>query len=637
MSTVNNPNQVGRTSLPDAGAPTLPVGTTGERTVTDTPPPPAPLPGVPGLANQQGAQAPRTVTLGKETPLLNQLTGDERTQATQAVQTHVDRAASCQQAFKDGKFQGFVNGFVTGQAPGQKIAQIKTAYRAYGDCGLAAASAQEIKAGIAGFANKIDTSPFALVIGNNTLLQAAHCQDVRAACDQYLDVALAAYPGLFTSKELEALQTDIIGRSLALIKDINETADPKITVAEAANLIKENLDKILYQQFRDQSMITGSDHGIHHIVMGNIHNSLAVLNNCKDSSDNCVVTPREKLMVLQTMVDHDLGYTTYAAQADFGAAKDHPLASRAFVDQNINQIFKSPNFQPPQIRYGAEDFIKSSILSHSYPAGLDQSLDFSDLAKRAQSLRNVVAVVDAMGTTQDTKLPSVFRQPEIQKQLFQVGAEQLKLNTLNNEQKALQELQKKSPLDEQQQRRLNALPRLITKQKGRVASIEGPCKQAMLKALDADTSMPPELKARYKQAIEVDFSAFGAGMIVPQFAGKLLNAHATSDPNNPGRHKMAIAMEVSLPERLAQSITGQADIAVREQLNAFNKMAQDIASGLTQSLGDQIDQNLYSHEAVANRKTTHAVGTPLIDFTFRVSSADAGFLDAWFAQDIDTY
>ncbi|MDR0647628.1 MAG: hypothetical protein LBF43_04340 [Puniceicoccales bacterium] len=458
---------------------------------------------------------------------------------------------------------------------------------------------------------------------------------MKTACSKYLDAALTVYPGLFTTgpqSEQEALQTEIVQRTVALIEDINKTANPKITVAQAANLIKENLDKILYQQFRDQSMITGSDHGIHHIVMGNIKNSLAVLDECPE------VTSEEKLMVLQTMVDHDLGYTTYAAQADFGAAKDHPLASRAYVDQNMNSIFKSSSFQDPHIPGGAEAFIKDSILSHSYATNLNESLDFGNPAKHVQSLRNVVAVVDAMGTTQDTKLPSVFRQRQIQDQLFEVGIYQVLANIAKDQKAALEKAhpnlaQRSNAVTEE----INRLGREATKHANAANAAITTCKQAMLQAIDntPDASMPPDLKARYRQAITVDFNAFGARGIVPQFAGSLLSAQAASQgAEGSGPYKMAITMEVSLPEKLAQSIAGQADIAIQDRLNAFNKMAQDIAPG--QDLGAQIDQRLYGNGDVTRAESSMQVSTPLINFTFNRSELDAqmaSMLSEWFAQD----
>jgi hypothetical protein len=564
----------------------------------------------PGLASQRDAHRQRTVTLAKAGPLLEQLARNETEQAraTQAIQTHVAKAARCPYAFKTeaGKapqFRGFVNGLVTGQTPEEKITQVNAAYRDYRACGLADASAREIKVGIQTFAGKIAPNPFANVI---------RLDDIQSRSEAYLGAALAVYPGLFTDEEQQALQIEVVARSIDLIRAIT----PPISPQDAANLIKENLDKILYQQFRDQSMITGSDHGIHHIVMGNIHNSMAVLDRCLDGSGHCVVTPRERLMVLQTMVDHDLGYTTYAAQADFGAAKDHPLASRAYVVHHTNPIFTPDE----------ATFMWDSILSHSYASNLNQPLDFlSSLSIKTQSLRNVVAVVDAMGTTQDTKLPSVFRIKEIRDQLFEVGMEQLRLNSLTNEQKALQELQKKSPLNPQQQQRFNQLPQLIDTQNKKVASVEGPCKKKMLEALENDTSMPPALKARYQQAITVDFNAFGAGGIVPQFAGKLLSAHAAPDPRNPGKHKMAITMEVSLPEKLSHAVASNADIAIKDALVAFNKMAEDIAPG--RNLGAEIDHALYVRgSANPNDTRQYTTLTPLIDFTFKRSEADTQYL-----------
>ncbi|MDR2396322.1 MAG: hypothetical protein LBD69_00440 [Puniceicoccales bacterium] len=612
MSPVNL-NQVAGTPPLGAGAPTQPtVGqtATGRTIRPNAPPRPLPPQTVPGFVDRQGVQARRTVTLAKAKPLLAHLAGDKQVQvqAQEVMKTHVARAASYPQAFKlDGTFGGFVNGFVTGRTPEDKMVQVNDAYRAYRDCGLADASAREIKAGIQVFAGKINLTSQDKA-RYNELVAAGNFTE---AFNIYLNAALGAYPGLFTSEEQDALKAEIVKRSVDLIKQIT----PPITPQDAANLIKENLDKILYQQFRDQSMITGSDHGIHHIVMGNIKNSLAIL-------DGCPVTPREKLMVLQTMVDHDLGYTTYAAQADFGAAKDHPLASRAYVVHNMNPIFTPDE----------ATFIWDSILSHSYPSDLDQPLDFTN--NRAQSLRNVVAVVDAMGTTQDTKLPSVFRQPQIQAQLFEVGIEKLRYDPERRELQALEE--RGASASPQEVARRTQLQNMFRDQiNPQLSKMEGKCKQAILQAINniPDKDMPRELKARYRQAIEVDFSAQGAGMVVPQFAGSLVSAHAVLVPGT-GTHKMAITMEVSLPEKLVQAITGQVDIAVQDRLNAFNKMATDIAPN--RNLGEEIDRNLYGREAVRGR-TTCTVETSLVNFTFKMSDPDVQLLDAWFKQDIDTY
>jgi hypothetical protein len=58
------------------------------------------------------------------------------------------------------------------------------------------------------------------------------------------------------------------------------------------------------------------------------------------------VSAKEKLMAMQIMIDHDLGYTTEAARGSFGAAKDHPMASAAYLEmggQNSNIL--SPDEQ----------------------------------------------------------------------------------------------------------------------------------------------------------------------------------------------------------------------------------------------------------------------------------------------------
>ncbi|MDR1254991.1 MAG: hypothetical protein LBJ78_03125 [Puniceicoccales bacterium] len=583
------------------------------------------------LGAQQGDQPPRTVTLGKAGLLRQHLQNignqNELAQVDQAIQTYCDQAAQCPTAFKpDGQFQGFVNGYVGGAKEADAKFAINKAYRDYKACGLAAASAQEIQQGINKFTkgitdylnNKFTSHSLNPLTANKNDLTRDNLNSVKDSFNLYLYGALEAYPGLFTEEEKKALQTHIVGGSLDLIADINRTADPKITVAQAGELIKENLDKILYQQFRDQQMITGSDHGIHHIVMGNIKNSLAVLDQCTE------VTSREKLMVLQTMVDHDLGYTTYAAQADFGAAKDHPLASRAYVESNINSIFTDDE----------KEFIRSSILTHSYPSDLGKPLDFTK--NKAQSLRNVVAVVDAMGTTQDTKLPSVFRQPAIQAQLFALGIEKLRSDvTLEPTKKQLESLPKPPGGSQMQQKQRAVLENNINTENMRLQQRANECKTAMVAILDGDQNMSDLLKARYKQAIAVDFDTFSAANIMPQFAGTLQEAKAVPQkPVGSGQYKIAITMEVSLAEKFAQSIAGRVDPSVRDRFKAFNKMAEDITKGMKDSsnkeikssLGEAIDQALYIDGDPQKPKETCEVSTNLVNFTFTRAPNDTNEL-----------
>jgi hypothetical protein len=96
-------------------------------------------------------------------------------------------------------------------------------------------------------------------------------------------------------------------------------------------LVRDNIIKIHYQQKIDHQVISGSDHGVRHVIQGSVANTL----NALDQAEN--VSPKEKLMAMQIMIDHDLGYMTDAAKGSFKSAKDHPLASTAFMELGIAQ------------------------------------------------------------------------------------------------------------------------------------------------------------------------------------------------------------------------------------------------------------------------------------------------------------
>jgi hypothetical protein len=87
-----------------------------------------------------------------------------------------------------------------------------------------------------------------------------------------------------------------------------------------------------------------------------------------DAQLSGLVSPKDKLMAMQIMIDHDLGYTLDAAKGSFDAAKDHPLASAAYLElgnQN-SDIFTQDE----------QKFMREAVLKHSYPFGLDEPLDF---------------------------------------------------------------------------------------------------------------------------------------------------------------------------------------------------------------------------------------------------------------------
>jgi hypothetical protein len=124
--------------------------------------------------------------------------------------------------------------------------------------------------------------------------------------------------------------------------------------------------------------------------------------------------------------------------------------------------------------------MRDAVLKHSYPFGLENPLDFSNPGAKLQSIVNIISIVDAMGVTGDTKCPAIFR-------------EGLNFDIL-------------------------AGLRLAGEEHEEVA------KQLMHDVIDnalKEGKISREVAEGYHNAVSYDMNFFGAGMIAPQFGGKL--------------------------------------------------------------------------------------------------------------------
>ena len=112
--------------------------------------------------------------------------------------------------------------------------------------------------------------------------------------------------------------------------------------------------------------------------------------------------PQDEVLIRQIIIDHDIGYTTEAAQAKggFEASKDHPCAGCDFVESNKDYYVQM---------YGTEgyDIIRDVVLNHSYAQseyqGLRPDAASDEVTYNRDLIRSVVSTVDAMGVTSETK------------------------------------------------------------------------------------------------------------------------------------------------------------------------------------------------------------------------------------------
>jgi hypothetical protein len=354
--------------------------------------------------------------------------------------------------------------------------------------------------------------------------------------------------GLYTQDEQAAVKKQVIERALEYAKAAN------VDVNDAMQLVRDNLIKIHHQQTVDHEVVSGSDHGVRHVIQSNVANTL----NALDQVAN--VSPREKLMAMQIMIDHDLGYTTDAARGDLGASKDHPLASTAYMELGGQN---SSVFTPEE-----QAFMRDAVLKHSYPFGLDQPFNFpagddADAQRARQTaIAGIVSVVDAMGTTQDTKCPAIFR-----------------------EDPCLAILKKLAHRD------IN----------------DNEAKQQMHAAIDADTSISQDVKAGYHLAVDYDVNKTGAGMIMPQFGGTL---------NSTSMNQGVLSINMQISQDIADLATVVGD---QNAIKAFNKLGEDMISGLSEDGQIALKQTLV--ERGIAKTVPQADGTMIIDPEFKLKTA----------------
>ncbi|MEQ8222611.1 MAG: hypothetical protein ABRQ37_09945 [Candidatus Eremiobacterota bacterium] len=201
-------------------------------------------------------------------------------------------------------------------------------------------------------------------------------------------------------KEEEAL---LIMKESEKFTKLYTEAYPDASPQEVFRLVRDNARKLAYQTERDKSVFSGSDHGTRHILEGNMYMADRMIASLGDR-----LTAKDKVLIHQIIVDHDIGYTVGVAQAkeSFDASKDHPLFSTKFVEANKDYYIQ---------KFGEDGYkmIRDGILMHSYPKSEYNSPTDPVKGFNPDMIRSITSTVDALGVTAETKCPAFFRKPEV--------------------------------------------------------------------------------------------------------------------------------------------------------------------------------------------------------------------------------
>jgi len=183
--------------------------------------------------------------------------------------------------------------------------------------------------------------------------------------------------------------------------NIYKEAYPDADLNKMYSVVNDNSRKLAYQTERDKQVFSGSDHGTRHILEGNMNMADKMLESLGDK-----VSAKDKVIVHQIIIDHDLGYTVGVAQAEksFNASKDHPLFSTKFVEDNKDYYID---------KFGEDVYeaIKDGILQHSYVKSEYGTSRDEEKGFNYETIRSITSTVDALGVTAEIKCPAFFREP----------------------------------------------------------------------------------------------------------------------------------------------------------------------------------------------------------------------------------
>ncbi len=181
---------------------------------------------------------------------------------------------------------------------------------------------------------------------------------------------------------------------------------PDISLEDVANMVNENIDKLVFQDRVAAENMLG-DHGIRHLVGHNITVTEKVFDQLGEQGQQ--VKAMDRLMAHQIMIDHDIGYATSVVRDRIntegikGQDAGHNLLAAKFIsdrmsDKNdhMNKVFGKDNLSQ----------IHSGILYHD-SSKLEFAIGDASPEARRKNLESAIHLADNTHAFED-KLPEVL-------------------------------------------------------------------------------------------------------------------------------------------------------------------------------------------------------------------------------------
>lgn len=221
-----------------------------------------------------------------------------------------------------------------------------------------------------------------------------------------LELARFLEQGNLNPQEFASIQNEVVQ-----FTRLYGEAFGKESVPKTFELVRDNARKLTYQNAVDKDVFSGSDHGTRHIIDGNTKFATQMVASLRENG--VVVSAKDEVIIHQIMIDHDLGYTTGAAQSPeaWEGSKDHPLVSAKFIEENKAYYVD---------KFGEDGYaaVHDSVLNHSYPR-MEYQSDGTD-ALHPDLVRGITSTVDGLGVTVETKTPEFFWNPDAIKTLLKI-------------------------------------------------------------------------------------------------------------------------------------------------------------------------------------------------------------------------
>ncbi len=175
----------------------------------------------------------------------------------------------------------------------------------------------------------------------------------------------------------------------------------KITAQDVYQLIMTSLVSILYQDRAATENLLG-DHGIRHVLGHNVKMCEQIANAL--AANDQKVSAMDRLMMIQAMIDHDLGYAMDPVRnpinrGGFGADSGHGLLAAKYTRErkDLKKIYF-----PEQIR-----LLHEMILTHDYTPKNPLTVGDSSLEARYRNMKEIIRIADNTHAFED-KLPELL-------------------------------------------------------------------------------------------------------------------------------------------------------------------------------------------------------------------------------------